>query len=272
MAERVRVTLNTASFACPLDEVARVAKAHGFDGIELWARDIEPPLSAQYVGELMRSHGLGVSAFQVLRDFEGNETSGLHARLAQAEALMHAMATIGADTLLVCANTDSHSSGDRKTQAADLRALADMAAARQLRIAFEPLAWSRWLNRYEDAWACVEQINHPALGLTVDSFHWFWSGTPVAFARQIAAHRCFIVQLSDARPEGRAAIEVARHDRLFPGEGVWLVDDLARTFHAAGFDGFYNLEVFNDSYRTLAPDDFAARAARSFHQIFEDQI
>lgn len=272
MAKRMRITLNSGSFACPLEEVARAASAHGFDGIELWARDIGVGLSAQDVGRLMRTYALGISAFQVLRDFEGNEASRLSERLAQAEMLMHDMATIGADTLLVCANTDPRSSGDRKTHVSDLRALADMAAARRLRIAFEPLAWSRWLRRYEDAWACIEEVDHPVLGLTVDSFHWFWSGTPVAFAQKITPHRCFIVQLSDARPESRPAIEVARHHRLFPGEGIWPVGDLARSFHASGFDGFYNLEVFNDAYRALTPDDFAARAARSFHQIFEGQI
>jgi len=266
-----RFTLNSASVDQPIRDMVRAVKAHGLHGVELWARDIVPPLSAPQLGALMRENGLGISAFQVLRNFEGDRSTPLGARLAEAERLMRIMKDIGADTLLVCANTNEQSSGDARDQVNDLRALAELAGARGLRIALEPLAWSRWLNRYESVWLCVEAVNHPALGIAIDSFHWFWGGTPLSFVDRIDMRRCFVVQLSDARPDGqRSPMDVARHHRLFPGEGVWPVGELARRLRAAGFDGYYNLEVFNDSYRTLSIDDFVTRAVRSIQHIFEE--
>jgi 4-hydroxyphenylpyruvate dioxygenase len=258
-------SLNTGSFECPIGEVAQAAKHAGFQGIEVWARDISDGLPAQAIRNLLEAQDLHLSAFQLLRDFEGSPEPS--ARLIEAEQLMAQMLTLGADTLLVCANTRDDSSGDAARIQADLRALADMAAERHLRIAFEPLAWSRWLNTYETATACVLATDHPALGLAIDAFHWFWGATPTEFARSIPVHKCFELQLSDARPDGSPVIEVARHHRLFPGEGEWPVAELVREFRKMGFEGYINLEVFNDAYRQLPLEAFVERAVRSINTL-----
>ena len=182
------------------------------------------------------------------------------------------MAGIGADTLLLCANTHPECSGDRPQMAADLRLLADMAAARKLRIAFEPLAWSRWINRYESAAQCIEAVDHPAMGLAIDAFHWFWAQTPMAFAHDIAIDRFFEIQLCDAIPDGSPPIQIARHHRLFPGEGAWPVSELFRAFDSRGYSGFYNLEVFNDAYKALPMDDVVERAVNSINSLLDGVV
>src|SRR5262245_25576312 len=168
MSATRRVTANTATFSAPLPIIADAVRAAGFDGLEIWKDDVDRYAGgAPEVSALMKRAALELSTFQLLRDFEG---SGLRLREVQAEAerLMEIMTIVGADTLLVCANTRADSSGDARDQVRDLRALAEMAAARRLKIAFEPLAWSRWIDTYQKAWACVEAVDHPALGLTVD--------------------------------------------------------------------------------------------------------
>src|SRR5687767_7538321 len=149
------VTANTRTFSAPLAHVANAVKAAGFNGLELWDEDIARlPGGAGEARMLLASTDLRVSALQLLRNFEGSGPERVAERLAEAERLMSLMPLIGADTLLVCSNADPQSSGDRREQAADLRALADLAAARHMKIGFEPLAWSPWINNYETAWAC----------------------------------------------------------------------------------------------------------------------
>lgn len=265
-----RFSLNSGSIKAPLEDLITAGASAGFGWIELWSRDFSADRSPQSIAGLLRAKQMKVSAFQLLRDFEGAPTSLRADRFAEAERLFGQMSEIGADLLLVCANTAADCSGDRTTIARDLRQLADMAQARNMRISLEPLAWSRWMNTYEQALACVEHVNHPALGLTIDMFHWFWGGTPVAFIDQVPMARCFGVQLCDAALAGLSAIETARKHRLFPGQGSWPVADLAARIRKAGYTGFYNLEVFNVDYLDMSATDFVAMATSSIASIWND--
>lgn len=262
-------SLNSASVRRPLYELTAAAQAAGFKGIELWTGDIEREQGADAVAEILRTHELSISAFQLLRDFEGSAGSARKSAFERAECLMSEMQAVGAETLLLCANTSVNCSGDQSEILRDLRQLAEMSASRAIRIAFEPLAWSRWLNTYEKLAVCVETADQPALGIAIDTLHWFWGGTPVAFADKIPLHKCFNVQLCDAEPSDRSALEVARHHRLFPGDGVWPVRELVSKLISRGYDGFFNLEIFNDAYQDLAATDFAERAALSVNALFE---
>lgn len=261
--EGVALSLNTASFAVPLVDIAAAARGAGFDGLEMWSTDLAGDVSVGDIVNLMRENALEVSAFQLLRDHEGAPIQARAHLLEEAERLMAQATAIGARTVLLCANTAPDASADWQQIQADLKMLADMAGHRGLRIGFEPLAWSRHINTYQAALACVTEVDHPCLGLTIDAFHWFWAGTPLDFAQSIPIEKCFELQLCDARPDGLPAVRLARHHRLFPGEGVWPVAGLAEAFFRRGFDGFVNLEIFNDSFRKLSADAFAKRALRS---------
>ena len=47
----------------------------------------------------------------------------------------------------------------------------ERAAARGLLVGFEALSWGRHIRRWGHAWRIVQAVDHPALGLIVDSFH-----------------------------------------------------------------------------------------------------
>lgn len=271
MTARRRVTANTATFSCSLATAASVASAAGYDGLEVWSHDVG--MNEAYhaeVARLFRQKNLAISALQLLRDFEGCPASQRAAKLAEAEGLMATMASIGATTLLLCSNVSADSSSDRARAVADLRELASMAASRGLRIAFEPLSWSRWINDYTTAWNCVEAVGHDSLGIAIDCFHLFYRNTPLRFMETVPIGKCLLVQLCDAVRMELPAIEISRHHRLFPGEGVWPVAQLVRMLNARGYDGYYNVEVMNDNYLTEEPADVAERGIAAFRRLFED--
>ncbi len=268
MTQSRLVTANTRTFSAPFPIVVEAVKKAGFTGLEVWNDDITR-LSGG-VGEartLLAEAKLGISAFQLLRDFEGGRASRT-VRLEQAERLMSTMAEIGSDMLLVCSNGDSASSSDPADHVADLRALAELAAARHMRIGFEPLAWSPWIHDYETAWACVDRVDHPSLGITLDMFHLFARSTPLEVLERIPIEKYFGVQLCNAVPMPLPAIQIARHHRLFPSEGTWPVADVVRRLDARGYAGSYSVEVFNDDYRERDPVEIAARAWGSYQELF----
>lgn len=267
-----RVTANTATFSCSLATVAAVAGAAGYKGLELWSRDFVPTAEGcDEAARLLQKHELAVSALQLLRDFEGCPAAARPAKFQEVESLMGAMTGIGATTLLVCASVDPESSGDPAGIVADLRELANMAAARHLRIAFEPLTWSRWLNNYALAWKCVEDVDHDSLGLAIDCFHLFYQKTDLRFLHEFPISKCLLVQLCDAVPmQQLPAIEIARHHRLFPGEGAWPIRRLVQILESRGYDGYYNMEVMNDRYLLEDPQRVAERGISAFHHLLRD--
>ena len=262
------VSANTVTFSAPFPAIIEAVRDAGFDGLEVWAHDLTNEAGAAEV-KRMREVGLKLPALQLLRDYEGCPPEQKASRRSAVIALMDLANKVGAETLLACANTRPDSSGDAGRQIEDLRDLAELAAARGLRIGLEPLAWSRWIDRYETAWARVEAVDHHALGLVVDAFHWFYQATPLAFLDSVPIGKCFGVQLCDARPMKLAPIEIARHHRLFPGEGNWPIKELVGALDRRGYSGFYNLEVFNDEYRTQDVRIVANRAMQSFRMIFD---
>ncbi|MFS8606813.1 MAG: sugar phosphate isomerase/epimerase [Gammaproteobacteria bacterium] len=263
-----RVAANTGTFCAPLPAIVAAVRAAGFDGLEVWSRDLTDTYGgARGVASLLREAGLEIPAFQLLRDYEGSDRPRAE-RLAEAEELFEQMIDLGTDTLLVCATADPRSMPDLEAHVRDLRALADLARARGLRIGFEPLSWSRWVSTYEQAWACVEAVDRPNFGLVIDTFHVFSRGSSLRIVDRIEIEKVFMVQLCNAVTMPLPVIEIARHHRRFPADGEWPVHELVQRLEARGFEGFYSIEVFNDAYKTRDPAEIAAQAYRSFCGLF----
>ena len=268
MGESRRVAADTRTYTASLPVVIEATKAAGFDALDMGIEDIEPfPGGLKAAASVLGQSGMQAPTFRLLRDFEGSGEARPK-RFEEAEALMDAMAGIGAKTLQVCANTDPNSSGDPTEQIKDLRFLAAVAQSRNLCIGFEPLPWSRWINDYDKAWACVEAVNHPCLGLVLDTFHLFSRYTSLEVLDRITMDKLFAVQLSNAVTMPLPTIEIARHHRLFPSEGEWPVAEVVQRIEARGYEGYYSLEVFNDKFKKQDPFELARTAMESFRRLF----
>ena len=257
---------NTKTFGAPLETILEAVKAAGFGGIEIWNDDVEDDLP--YWKTRLGESGLQVSTFQLLRDFEGTSKAAMPERLEKAEALMAMMTMINAELLLVCANTDATSSKNTADMIADLRILARMASARGLRIGFEPLSWSAWINDYDKASALVDAVAEESLGLVLDTFHLFSGGGSLDVLDRINVDKLCFVQLNNVHAISPPFIEIARHHRTFPTEGIWPVADVVRHLERRGYDGYFSLEVFNDAYREVDPFDLAVQAWESLQTLF----
>ena len=262
--------MDTISLAGPLEAKLAAVKAAGFGQIMLAARDlVGHPEGIDAAVHAVRSSGLRVTGFQVLRDFEG--LSGhLHSyKLGIAQQMILMARALGTRVLLACSSTSLHATDDPEAIARDLRKLAMLALPHGIRIAFEGLSWGRHINEVHQAWAAVQRADCPNLGLAIDSYHQFATSTPLDALEGVDPERIYLVQLSDFMwQETRTVqerIDTARHFRVFPGEGVHsqALVELVRKLDGMGYRGDYSFEVFNDDYQQLPLPYVAGRAWNS---------
>jgi 4-hydroxyphenylpyruvate dioxygenase len=177
---------------------------------------------------------------------------------------------IGANTVLVTASSNPACIATRVDD--DLRWLADEAAARGLRIAYEGLAWSAVNFTLTAAWGCVRRLNLPNLGLVVDPFHLFVRGGTASDLDDIPMDRIFILQLCDSDLDHcndlQLVIDTARHHRLLPGQGWFPIDTILERFKKGGYVGPIGIEVFNDQMRDRDPILTSQEAMSALQKIW----
>jgi 4-hydroxyphenylpyruvate dioxygenase len=260
----------TITFGCGLSDKLRAMRQAGFVATEFFPRDLfEDPRGPDYAVQLLRASGLAVSAYQALRDYEGMPVTQRDHALVIAAQMMEQMAWLGADLLVLCANVHPDASPDRPRCVADLRLLAELAASRGMRIAYEPIGWARWFSDYRDAWSLVRDVDHPSLGLALDSLHVCASGLPLDGIDAIDPAKVFLVQLCDWPQTRLPPFEVARHYRLFPGEGVGPVQQFFERFKRRGYAGCFSVEIMNAHYRHEDPQTVARRAMETTLRLVE---
>jgi 4-hydroxyphenylpyruvate dioxygenase len=264
----VRTAIATVCLSGTLEEKLAAAAAAGFDGVELFENDL---LASPLAPAEVRSIGLPVELYQPFRDFDSTDPAQLERNLRRAEAKFAVTEQLGAPLLLVCSSVAPDAVDDDARLAEQLHVLAERAAARGLRIAYEALAWGRHVNEYDRAWRVVEAADHPALGVCLDSFHVLSRGTPLDAMDRIPAEKLFYLQLADAPRLRMDVLQWSRHYRCFPGQGGFDLAAFTRRVLDAGYAGPLSLEVFNDVFRQADPERMARDALRSL-RLLEDEL
>ena len=267
----MRTSIATVCLSGTLTQKMEACAAAGFDGIEVFEPDlVTAPQSPEEIRALADRLGITLDLFQPFRDAEGVDPATFAGNLRRAEAKFRLMRRLGMDTMLVCSNVGTASVDDDHVSAAQLRELGDLAAGYGVRLAFEALAWGRYVDDYRRAWRIVELADHPAVGVCLDSFHILSRGHDPKAIEQIPGDKVFFLQLADAPTLSMDVLSWSRHHRLFPGEGSFALAEFLAHVLRTGYDGPLSLEVFNDTFRQTDPDRTARQALRSLRWL-EDQ-
>jgi 4-hydroxyphenylpyruvate dioxygenase len=266
----MRTAIATVCLSGTLTEKLDAIAAARFKGVEIFENDLlsfsGTPRDAR---RMIEDLGLETITFQPFRDFEGMPEPQRSKVFARAERKFDVMQELGCDLLMVCSNVSPDSLGGIDRAAADFHELGERAARRGMRVAFEALSWGRHIHDYRDSWEVVRRAAHPAVGLTLDSFHILARGTDLAAIRSIPNDRIFLVQMADAPRLDMDFLSWSRHYRCFPGQGELPVADFMRNLHATGFDGLLSLEIFNDRFRAGSARSVALDGQRSLISMLD---
>ena len=263
-------SIATVSLSGTLPEKLEAIAAAGFDGVEIFENDLlYYDGSPREVRQICTDLGLAITLFQPFRDFEGCRRDRLARNLERAERKFDLMQELGTDLVLVCSNASADCVGDERILLDDLSLLAEHAGRRGLRIGYEALAWGKHVNTWQQVWNLVRQVDHPSLGVLLDSFHTLsLKGDPSAIA-EIPGDKIFFVQMADAPILAMDVLEWSRHFRCFPGQGEFDLAGFLAPIIKSGYTGPLSLEIFNDGFRAAPTRANAADGLRSLLYLEE---
>ncbi|WP_243076542.1 TIM barrel protein [Microbacterium sp. SS28] len=265
---RRRAVISTACLSGTLEDKLHAAAAAGFTGVEVLEHDlVMSPWSPRRVAEEAARRGLSIEAYQPLH-VETVPVERFGAILRRAERTLDLVEQLGASILVCCSSRSAEGLDDEELAVEQLRALAERAQRRGIRLAFEAVPWGR-VRTHEDAWHIVRRADHPALGLCLDSFHVLSLDNHPTAIPAVATEKVFYVQLADAPRLNPDVREWSLHSRLFPGQGTLDVSGFVSRILAAGYAGPLALEVFNDVYQQEDPRHAAIDAMRSLRVLAE---
>lgn len=258
----------TVSLRGTLEEKLKAAADAGFESVEIFENDlIGSALRPAEVRALMANLGIRCSLYQPFRDFEGMPGDMRRQAMDRAERKFDLMAELGTDRILVCSNCSPHSSGDRQRIVDDFRELGERAGARGILVGYEALAWGRHVNDHRDVWSIVKEVDHPAIGIILDSFHSLSRRIPSDSIREIAGEKIVYVQLADAPLLDMDLLYWSRHFRNLPGQGGLDLPGYVAEILRTGYDGPLSLEIFNDRFRSTSSRLVAQDGHRSLEYV-----
>jgi 4-hydroxyphenylpyruvate dioxygenase len=266
----MQTSIATVSLSGGLAEKLEAIAAAGFTGVEIFESDLlsfngTPKDVAAMVADL----GLKIVTFQPFRDFEGMPEPQRTRTFARAERKFDLMGELGCDLLMICSNVAPDSLGGIDRAAADFRELGERAAKRGIKVGFEALAWGRHINDYRDVWEVVRRADHPAIGVTLDSFHILARKTDLKAIRSIPRDKIALVQLADAPWLEMDVISWSRHFRCLPGQGDFPLTQFMDAVFATGYAGLLSLEIFNDQFRAGSARSVAVDGQRSLVYLMD---
>jgi 4-hydroxyphenylpyruvate dioxygenase len=264
-------SIATVSISGTLDNKLSAIAEAGFQGVGIFESDLVAfDGSPEDVRAMMVDLGLVCTVYQPFRDFEGLSGHRRVRAFDRAECKFDLMQRLGTDLMLVCSSTASDADGDHARISADFHELGARAASRGLRVAYEALAWGRHVNDHRDAWAIVTATSHPAVGLTLNSFHSLARAIPTDSILTIDPARIFLVQLADAPQVDMNLRQWSRHYSNMPGQGDLPIRDYVAALFQIGYDGPLSLEIFNDRFRAGSSAIVAKDGMRSLLTVCDE--
>lgn len=237
----------------PLDlgERMRTAATAGWEGFGLVHADLVAYRDAHGLDALRRTaEDAGIRRIEL--EFIGDWWTDGAAREASdvvRRDLLEAAAALGVDTVKVAVAMDTAPPEDLFLT--ELDRLADEARTHGARVALEPMPFSSNVPTLADGARLLDAVGNPSVGLCIDIWHLFRAGTPYSdIPALVPGERIFVVELDDgaAEPEGTLWSDTIDRRRS-PGHGAFDVPAFIRAVRAAGFDGYWGVEMISAAHR-----------------------
>jgi sugar phosphate isomerase/epimerase len=259
----------------------RAYAAAGVDGIGIWEIKLPNGGDAEALQQLEAS-GLGsaaaipaVPSILPLPLMEGPEDP--QQRIEAICTSLHRLAAFEPSSV-VCLTGPGE---DRHTVVEGLQTIGEEAGRLGLRVGLEPvnrIGGEDWtmISSLSEAVELLDDADRSALGLQFDTWH-VWDTPELVEDIERYAHRFVGVHIADWSEPTRGWC-----DRVLPGAGVADLPRILGALDRAGWDGYYDLEIFSDNgtFGNAWPDslwdvpaeELARRGKQAFERVWEARI
>jgi sugar phosphate isomerase/epimerase len=250
----------------------RIARETGYDGIELWFPKLARYLDAGYTVEDLRDRlgTLKVTMLDVLIPIESEET-GVRKRLRTECARMAEIARQLDCRAIQVVALDGFTSLEwpqqRESLVTALRELGEIAGAFGVRLALEPVTFSRFRS-LGHAIEVIEAVGRDRVGLCLDTWHLWTSNTPWEQVAALDPALIVAVHIGDTLP--RAGEIWSDDDRAaLPGEGILPLQDALSAIRETGYEGMWAVEMKSRRHWEWEPELLAGMVLERARRLLE---
>jgi sugar phosphate isomerase/epimerase len=237
----------------------------GISAIGVWRHKLTD-VGEDKAALLLERAGLDVSSLQWAGGFTGSSGVSYEDSLADARQAILAAGKIGAPCLIVhsgARGVHTHNHARRLFHQA-LEKLLPLAEEHGVKLALEPMKSDcggdfTFFNCLEETLNLINEHPSAALGITLDTYHWGHEPKLLESLPRLAP-KLVLVQLGDARQP-----PCGEPNRCALGDGRIPLREIVERTLAAGYDGFFEVELVGEDMESADYRDVLRRTMRTFN-------
>jgi len=242
----------------------------GIGGISIWRET----LAGQDLKKV-RKHlaDSGLTPISLVRGgfFTGINLGDRRAAIATNLAALNEAEVLGLPSIvLVCGATLGQSPDENLAQIEEgIRAIIPAAEAANIKLSIEPLhpmyaADRSAIASLRDANLLAQRINHPLVGIAIDTFHVWWEIDLETEIKTCADNgHLFAFHICEFKPD----FDHPLLDRGLPGEGVNATPRILEMIRKTHFTGLTEIEIFSRKYWAMNQHDFLQKILTSTQDL-----
>ncbi len=250
---------------------------NGFDFIDIQSECLDRDLAAgkvtlEQLGEWFKNHKLKMLSYNALCFFNMKQTQAeKDAVMAELDEIIRRCGILGCKMIVVVPSKDItvHATrGEiRADAAAVLKEMVKKVEPYGIKLSLEFCGVpGMTVNRFEDAYAIVQAVGSPLVGVTLDQYHFHAMASGWDALEKADGKKIFIWHLNDMEDMPCGAAYNNDEKRLWPGDPRGCLDHkrFADTLKKIGFEGdCCTVEVFRPDYYQLSQAENVRTAAEA---------
>jgi sugar phosphate isomerase/epimerase len=257
----------TTTYRWSFEEDVLHYAAAGIPALGVWRQKLSDYGEAKGL-ELLAETGMRVSHLSWAGGFTGSDGRSFRAGVDDAAEALRWAGEAGAGALIVysgarACHTFNHA---RRLFRDALRELVPMAEELGVTLAVEPMhphcaREFTFLHCFDDTLAMLDGVDHPRVKMVFDTYHLGLSADLLDRLPTLV-DRIALVQLGDAKspPNGE-------QNRCRLGDGILPLTQILQVLAAAGYEGYYDVELLGEDIEPLDYDDLLRHSKAAFERL-----
>jgi len=229
-----------------------IAAAAGYDGVELWVKDIQEWLvqgnTIDHLAKFIKAKNIRVENAISFTAWMVDDDAKRNTALTTLQSEMQLVSVLG------CKRIAAPPAGVPKEQALDIikagaryREILALGRKNGVMPLLEFWGGSGTLYNFSQALAIAAAANDPDARILPDVYHLFRGGSGFDCLNLVNGKAIDIIHMNDY-PADKPANEQTDADRVYPGDGAAPFKKILQTLKAMGGTKVLSLELFNNSY------------------------